>query len=227
MPFLRTDLPLLRLCAIAVGIQMGGQGTDVKTEQQVERKRLSRPHDPRALKSREALRNALLRLLETRPFEQITIKELTASAGVSYPVFFRQFASTEELLADLAANEVRSLLALTHPLEDDTQSRNSLLEMCQFVQQRRSLWKSLLTAGAASIMRGEFARISAEMGRTGPRSNPWLPVELASSFVAAGLFEILAWWLNQPDDYPISNVVKILDALVARPLTVPQDVRLK
>lgn len=199
----------------------------MKKEQQVERKRLSRPDDPRAVKSREALRDALLRLLESRPFEQITIRELTAAAGVSYPVFFRQFASTEELLADLAANEVRGLLALTHPIGDDAASRNSLLEMCQFVQRRRSLWKSLLTAGAASVMRGEFARISAEIGRTGPRANPWLPVELASAFVAAGIFEILAWWLGQPDDYPISNVVKILDALVARPLTVAQDVRLK
>lgn len=199
----------------------------MKKEQQVQRKRLSRPDDPRAVKSREALRDALLRLLESRPFEQITIRELTAAAGVSYPVFFRQFASTEELLADLAANEVRGLLALTHPIGDDAASRNSLLEMCQFVQRRRSLWKSLLTAGAASVMRGEFARISAEIGRTGPRANPWLPVELASAFVAAGIFEILAWWLGQPDDYPISNVVKILDALVARPLTVAQDVRLK
>lgn len=195
-------------------------------DQSVERKRLTRPQDPRALKSREALRDALLRLLEVRPFEQITIRELTASAGVSYPVFFRQFSSKEELLADLATEEVHGLLALTHPLVDSAAPKNTLLQMCQFVQSRRSLWKSLLTAGAASAMRGEFARISTEIARTRPQANPWLPVELASSFVAAGIFEILAWWLSQAEDYPIRNVVKILDALIGRPLTVPQDLRL-
>lgn len=191
------------------------------------RNRLSRPQDPRALKSREALRAGLLRLLEERGFEQITIREITVAAGVSYPVFFRQFASKEDLLADIATAEVRGLLALGQPVDgDDAHQRHELLAMCTYVQQRRSLWKTLLTAGAASEMRGEFARISAEIAMIQPRANPWLPVELASSFVASAIFEVLAWWLNQPEDYPIRNVVKILNALVARPLTVPQNVRL-
>lgn len=191
------------------------------TSPAIQKNRLSRPHDKRALKSRKALHAGLLRLLETHGFEQITIREITTAAGVSYPVFFRQFASKEELLADIATAEVRGLLALGQPVEGD-----GLLSMCTYVQQRRSLWKALLTTGAASEMRGEFARISAEIAVTGPRNNPWLPVELASSFVASAIFEILAWWLNQPEDYPIRNVVKILNALVARPLTVPQNVDL-
>ena len=192
----------------------------------IPRNRLSRPHDRRAVKSREALREGLLELLESRSFEDITIKEITAAAGVSYPVFFRQFASKEELLADLAASEVHGLLALGQPLIDGARPKNTLLDMCHYVQRRRPLWKTLLTAGSASVMRSEFARISAEIGNTEPRANPWLPVELASSFVAAGIFEILAWWLNQPEGYPVGNVVKILGALVARPLTMPQDVQL-
>lgn len=191
------------------------------------RNRLSRPHDRRALKSREALREALLALLDTRSFEDLTIKDITAAAGVSYPVFFRQFASKEDLLADVAASEVHGLLALGQPLLDQGRRRkNDLTDMCLYVERHRALWKTLLTAGAASVMRNEFARISAEIGNSEPRSNPWLPVELASSFVAAGIFEILAWWLNQPDDYPVGNVVKILNALIARPLTVPQDIQL-
>lgn len=197
------------------------------TRHPIQRNRLSRPHDPRALKSREALRAALLHLLEQRSFEQITIREITTAAGVSYPVFFRQFASKDALLADIATAEVRGLLALGQPVDgDDAHQNHGLMAMCQYVEQRRSLWKALLTTGAASEMRGEFARISAEIATTQPRANPWLPVELASSFVAAAIFEILAWWLNQPEDYPVRNVEKILNALVARPLTVPQNVEL-
>lgn len=192
----------------------------------VPRNRLSRPHDRRAMKSREALRQALLALLNSRSFEDITIKDITSAAGVSYPVFFRQFASKENLLEDLAAREVHGLLALGQPLVEPGRPKNDFIDMCRYVEGHRALWKTLLTAGAASVMRSEFARISAEIGNTEPRANPWLPVELASSFVAAGIFEILAWWLNQPEGYPVRNVVKILIALVARPLTVPQDVRL-
>lgn len=196
------------------------------TDPEAPRNRLARPHDPRALKSREALRDALLSLLETHPFEKLSIKDITGAAGVSYPVFFRQFASKENLLADIAAKEVHGLLAMGQPMLNETRPRNDLLDMCHYVQRRRALWKTLLTAGSATVMRSEFARISAEIGNTQPRANPWLPVELASSFVAAGIFEILAWWLNQAEDYPVKNVVKILNTLVARPLTEPQDVRM-
>lgn len=190
------------------------------------RNRLSRPDDPRAVKSRQALREGLLGLLQTRDLDQISIRDITGAAGVSYPVFFRQFAGKDDLLADLAAREVQELLALARPAVEAEPLRGGLMDMCCHVERRRSLWKTLLTAGAAAEMRKEFARISAEIGNTGPRANPWLPVELASSFVASGIFEILAWWLGQPEDYPIGNVVKILHALVARPLAEPQDVTL-
>ena len=69
-------------------------------------------------------------------------------------------------------------------------------------------------------------RVAAEIARVGPQANPWLPIELAASFVAAGIFEILAWWLSQPEDYPMANVVKILDALIAQPLGRPQHIQL-
>lgn len=187
---------------------------------------MSRPNDARALRSREALRQGLLSLVEERPFHEITIRDITNRAGVSYPVFFRRYASKEELLGDLAAEEVRNLLAHTYPLTNEASPKGSLHEMCAYVQARRSLWKSLLTTGAAAAMREEFARIAAEIGQTGPRSNPWLPVSLASAFVAAGIFEILAWWLAQPDDYPMRNIEIFLDRLVARPTALAQDVKL-
>lgn len=186
--------------------------------------RLRRPYDQRVVKSRLALRSGLLSLLETRSLEQITIKEITQEAKVSYPVFFRQFAGKEELLADIATSEVRNLLEQTYATFDP-QSTSSR-QLCLYIAAHKSLWKSLLTTGAAPAMRTEFARLSAQIGHAGHRANPWLPVELASAYVASGVFEVLSWWLNQPSDYPVENVVKLLDTLIIRPLSQPQDVKL-
>jgi len=188
--------------------------------------RMSRPNDARALRSREALRAALLALLQKQPFHQISIRDITKQAGVSYPVFFRRYASKEELFADLAAEEVRNLLSRTRPMLEHAQAADGIHEMCAYVQERKALWKALLTTGGASAMRDEFTRISSEIGQTGPRSNPWLPVSLASSFVASGILEILTWWLNQADDYPIANIETFLEYLIVRPAAVPQNVTL-
>lgn len=182
------------------------------------RNRISRPHDLRVVKSRAALGQALLRLIETRSLEQITIKDITTEAGVSYPVFFRQFASKDELLADVAAEEVQDLLATTLPLFDLAVPSDNLIVLCRTVERRKALWKTLLTTGAASAMRIEFKRIAAEIGNDQPSRNPAIPVELSSAFVTSGIFEILTWWLHQPDDYPLKDVVKLLDGLVVGPV---------
>lgn len=189
-------------------------------------KRMVRPDDPRALRSRAALRDALLRLVEERPFDQITIRDITAEAGVSYPVFFRRYETKEELLADIATEQVQQLLALTLPIFQAQMQVESVRALCGYVEDHRLLWTRLLTGGAASAMSEEFKRMAKEIASRQPRANPWLPLDLGPSFVASGLFEILAWWLNQPADYPVENVLKIIDALIVRATARPVDIQL-
>jgi len=189
--------------------------------------RIRRPQDARAVRSREALRGALLALVETKPFEQIAIKEITERAGVSYPVFFRQFNSKEELLEDVAAGEVRNLLGRTNMALTSPNIEQNLFEMCDYVNGHRALWTALLTGGAAAAMRAEFTRISDDIRKSRERSNPWMPSELATAFVVSGLFEILSWWLRQPANYPFGNVVKLIDVLIIRSTLQPVDIELE
>lgn len=63
-------------------------------------------------------------------------------------------------------------------------------------------------------MRQEFSRISREIATGGPRANPWIPEELAVPFVTSGIFEIFSWWMRQPEDYPMENVVTLFNALI-------------
>jgi AcrR family transcriptional regulator len=178
------------------------------------------------MRSRDALRAALLSLVEQRPLEQISIRDITAQAGLSYQVFFRRYASKEELLEDIATDEVRRLLSLSRPMFEAKQHDESLRALCDYVNEHRSLWTRLLTGGAAPAMRREFKRIAAEIGRGRERTNPWLPTDLAETFVVSGLFEILSWWLRQPADYPVENVVKIIDVLIVRATAEPVDIQL-
>ncbi len=187
-----------------------------------------KPNDARAHRSIDALRDAFLQLLEYRSLEEITIKEITEAAGLSYPTFFRRYSGKDELLADIATEEVRRLLSLSkHALEErDRGSSEPVEAMCAYIQCRRNLWKTLLTGGAASAMREEFMRISREIADSRPRSNPWLPVDLAVSFTASGIFEIFAWWMAQPEDYPLENVKIIFEALISDTLARPRNITL-
>ena len=59
--------------------------------------------DPRVLRSRAGLSQALLELLESTPLEQITIRDIAATAGVGFTTYYRHYPSKEALLQDLAA----------------------------------------------------------------------------------------------------------------------------
>lgn len=185
--------------------------------------RMSRPYDARALRSRKALSTALLELIDERPFDQVSIRDITNKAGLSYPVFYRRYSSKEQLLEDIATEEVRRLLALTVPIFDTDQQKESVSALCAYVSEHRQLWTRLLTGGAAAAMREEFKRIALEIRSSREPANPWIPPDLAAAFVVSGLFEILAWWLSQPTDYPIGQVERLIELLIARLSAEPLD----
>lgn len=186
----------------------------------------TKPDDARVHRSIEALREAFLELIEQKALADISIREITDAAGVSYPTFFRRFSGKEELLEDIATSEVQHLLSLGRNSIAGRKRAGSGADLCNYVQEHRKLWTTLLTGGAASAMREEFIRVAGEMSQAGPRANPWLPLDLAVPFTASCIFEILTWWMRQPEDYPLENVIKLLDALVIDTLVRPRAISL-
>ena len=186
----------------------------------------SQPADARAQRSVDALRMAFLELIERRPLEQILLRDITEAAGLSYPTFFRRFGSKEELLIDIARGEVRELMARG---EEAMTARETLAggPMCEYVHEHRKLWKTLLTGGATAAMREEFIFVAKEIANRRLPANPVIPFDLAVSFTANGWFEIFAWWMRQPDDYPVGNIIKLVDNLVITPIARPGDITLE
>ena len=60
--------------------------------------------------TRDCLKRAMIRLLNDKDFQKISITELVKVAGVSRTAFYRNYDSKEDLLADISAS-VRDLLA--------------------------------------------------------------------------------------------------------------------
>ena len=167
----------------------------------------------------------MLELIETKPLDEITIRNITDAAGVSYPTFFRRFVRKEELLEAIAASEVREVLSRSRSALENG-GAGSGAELCAYVEAHRRLWRTLLTGGAASAMREEFMRVAKDIGDSRSPNNPWLPADLALGFVTGGIIEILTWWMRQPDEYPTANVVKLFDALIVDTASRPRNIAL-
>jgi AcrR family transcriptional regulator len=174
--------------------------------------------DARSVRSRKALRDALLALLEEKPFDQVTIREITGRARVGYATFFRHFSAKEDLLNDLAAGQIAELLALTLPPFHTYGSRDALQALCSYVHERKTLWAALLTGGAAGTVRDEFIRQARVLATTYPPQTHWLPRDLATVYGTGGTIDVLAWWLSQDEIFPAEMIADILDRLVITPV---------
>lgn len=185
----------------------------------------SRSRDARVERTLNALRTALLRLLEEESFDQITIRDICASAGSGYATYFRHFPDKAALLNDLAAVSIRELLSRAVPILYAVDTRAACVTLFGYVQERRQLWSTLLTGGAAATVREEFLRqarllaaADAENAKSGNERGSWLPADLAVVFGVSGVIEILAWWLEHRGVFTVDEIAGILDRLVIAPI---------
>ncbi len=176
------------------------------------------PSDARQVRSRNALSGALLALLEERPFDQLTIREISAKAGTGYATFFRHYPTKEALLSDVAAEEIADLLEKAATILFAADSHKAALALCNYVDERRTLWYALLTGGAAGIVREEFIRQARDIASHVTLHGDWLPAELGVLHGVGSTIDILSWWLGQEKDYSPVQIADILDRLVIGPL---------
>lgn len=176
------------------------------------------PFDARQVRSRKALTGAMLELLEQMPFDQLTIREITARAGTGYATFFRHYPDKESLLADVASQEIASLLTMTMPLQHSASSAESTRAMCHHVAENAALWSALLTGGAAGILREEFIRQARGLATSAPPPDGWLPNDLAVVYGTGATVDLLAWWLPRRSDYDPDHIAYIIDRLIILPM---------
>jgi AcrR family transcriptional regulator len=182
------------------------------------RQHLSTADDARAVRTREALRQALLVLLETRTLDEIGPRDIATTAGVGHATFYRHHPGKEALLHELAADEVQRLIALALPLMDAKGTQTACKALFRYVDENRALWSTLLTGGAARDVREELLRIS--MGLVSDR----LPGrnrsagELCVRLLVGGTIEMLTWWLKAPSPLSIDDAAKALARGIVTPV---------
>jgi AcrR family transcriptional regulator len=173
--------------------------------------------DARMVRTRAALCEAMLAILERKALDHITVREIAETAGVGYATFFRHYRDKAALLDELAAQEVRELLDHALPVLAASDSRAACLALCAYVDARRKLWTTLLTGGAAAALREALLGRARAIAVANPPADDWLPADFKIVWAVGGCIDVLSWWLQQDRDYAAEQVAEMLDRLVVRP----------
>ena len=96
--------------------------------------------------TRECIRTALLALLATETFEQITVTKIINRAGVSRGGFYRNYASKEEILKEIGDELFQYLMNWIMEIRNYTDMRQWYQEFFQNIADNTDAYKLLIKA---------------------------------------------------------------------------------
>jgi AcrR family transcriptional regulator len=182
------------------------------------RPHLSKAGDARAVRTRKSLREAMLGLLETKRFDQITIGDIADAANVGYSTVCRHYPTLEALLDDVAAEQIARIINLSFPRFDPNDTRAACIALFTSIDEHRAVWSALLTGGAAGALRQEFLRITRQLALSWKQPQGWLPRDLGVQMTVSGTIELLTWWLEQADPMSIEEIAGIFHRMLVAPM---------
>lgn len=142
----------------------------------------------KATQSKERISEALLRLLKTTPYTEITVQELADCAGVSRMAFYRNFDSKDEVIRYYLEKQTDRFLRESHITEDTSFGPAYFRKLVEHLSNTREVGLLLIETGLFDLLRAEFDRIYTSKAKDDRE-------KLRSCFVAGGICNVYYHWL--------------------------------
>jgi AcrR family transcriptional regulator len=164
------------------------------------------------------IKDALLELLKTYSFDEITIRQIVQTAEISRPTFYRLYKSKSETLNeatdDIWKGYAKEIVIL------DPKSFDELLHDClNYFQANHDAVKILIDAGLLSYLTDRATSIF--IGAISQESAIWrnwktpLQKTIGVQFAFGGLLNVLLNWIATDCREPADDLVENIQAVIA------------
>lgn len=180
-----------------------GEGNRTKTRlMSGKRADVTAKTDRRVARTRDLLGDALMALIEEKPFERITVQDVLDRAGVGRSTFYTHYEDKTDLFLSDAAEFFE---AMSTALSKHGDKSNRVAPVCEFfshVAEKRDFHDALVASGKIQELwemgqeyfaRGIEQRLREIRGSANIRAGSG--AALAHAFAGA-LFSLLSWWIQ-------------------------------
>ena len=174
--------------------------------------------DRRSLRTRHLVNSALLKLLEEKRYDAITVGDLLKRAGISRTAFYSHYYDKEDVHTSLMEQQLEVLGTSLFP-RDGKQAFVSSLELFRHVQERQQIFQAVVRGHAEERLWEEAQKMLSRSieqtltaGYAGKRS-PVIPLEVAAQYLAGALLTLLKWWLSVSMPYSPEHMDEIFRQL--------------
>ena len=159
--------------------------------------------DARVRRTRDALGDALIALMQEKPFDTITVQEVLDRAHVSRSTFYSHYSDKDDLLMSDAEEFFEAISMALSAHGDKSDRVFPVREFFAHLSDVQPFFKALVKSGKyqenMELARGHFARGIERRLSELPRAKSIPPNQLpAIAFAHAGaLLSLLTWWLDR------------------------------
>ena len=176
--------------------------------------------DARVRRTRDALGDALVALMQEKPFETITVQEVLDRAHVSRSTFYTHYSDKDDLLMSDSEEFFEALSMALSAHGDKSDRVFPVKEFFNHLADVQPFYKALVKSGKfqenMELARGHFARGIERRLSELPRAKS-IPANERSAIAfthAGALLSLLAWWLDRGMREPPEQMDELFHRMV-------------
>jgi AcrR family transcriptional regulator len=184
----------------------------------IHRDQTKRRIDARVRRTRDALGDALVALMQQKPFDAITVQDVLDLAGVGRSTFYVHYSDKSDLLMSHADEFFEAISTSLSVKGDKSQRLAPVKEFFTHVRDMHQFLAALVASGrfyeTFELARGHFARGIERRLAELPRTQSIYPEQrrLFAVAHAGALLSLLTWWL----DHGVRETPEQMDELFHR-----------
>ena len=161
-------------------------------------------------RTRDALRDALITLLEERGWDDINIQDLCELANVGRSTFYLHFQNKEELLVG-GFDDLRAWLRIqAAQRKTEMDAMPFVRGLIEHVYEQRNLFRSIIGKRSGHVVQKRFremvCRLVEEEGV--PPHAGWKQ-KAGARYIAGALVELLAWWMDSGKSHTADEIEEL------------------
>lgn len=176
--------------------------------------------DARVRRTRDALGDALVALMQEKPFDTITVQDVLDRAKVGRSTFYSHYSDKDDLLMSDAEEFFESVAMLLSLRGDESDRVFPVREFFSHIAEAKQFVDALVSSGKFNdnmeLARGLFARGIEQRLSELPRGRG-IPADerAAIAFAHAGaLLSLLTWWIDRGMRQPPAQMDQLFHKMV-------------
>lgn len=174
--------------------------------------KLTGKEDLRVKRTLSSIRCTFAEMLLEKPYEKITVTELSERAGINKKTFYRYYSTLDDLLEEVQMEYARPYVELTSGLRYPEDTGAIVREFLLYSSKQGPLYDAILSSGRySSILDKVMGEMSAEREQNIKPPQGWSDKEwsLYLAYVNESQIRYYKQWVKDGREVPVSRMVAL------------------